>query len=154
MRIALVVLGCTLLGCGGAPAPEQTEEAAAPKPAPPDERRRFPADGRTDMQLVNDHALGKDYLPGGNVAAYEKDGKTYQLFLLPIESAEKAGFLAMDVRDQLADTKFVASFGGWYGMDGETPWFVFAKNQYLLGVVGLEEAEADLVARDFAARVN
>lgn len=156
MRFVLLAAGCLLLGCGGGPAPEPAEKAGAeePRPAPPDERRRFPSEGRTDMQLVNDDALGKDFLPGGNVATYEKDGETYQMFLLPTESPEAAGFLAMDVRDRLADTKFVASFGGWYGLDGETPWFVFAKDKYLLGIVGLEQEAADLAARDFAARVN
>jgi hypothetical protein len=53
----------------------------------------------------------------------------------------------------LADAKFLPSFGGYFGMDGETPWFVFVKGRYLAGVVGLPQEEADLVARELAARI-
>jgi hypothetical protein len=66
---------------------------------------------------------------------------------------EKASFVLLDAKGALADAKYVPSFGGYYGMDGDTPWFVFAKGKYFAGIVGLPQEEADLVARDFAARV-
>lgn len=106
------------------------------------------------MDLVQDNLLGKDFLPGGNVAAYDNDGQRYQLFLAVTADPEAAARLSFDVKENLEGSRFVASFGGYFGMDGETPWFVFAKTNHLLGVVGLPFAEADLVARDFAARVQ
>ena len=143
------------LACGGSapesPAPEAKVEA--PKPKPPDESRRFPKDNQSAMELVDDHMLGKDFLPGGNLAAYEKDGKQYKLFLILMKDGAEASLKMFDLKQTLADAKFVASFGGYYGLDGETPWFVFAKNKHLAGVVGLPREEADLVAREFAARI-
>ncbi|MEZ5361495.1 MAG: DUF6599 family protein [Bryobacterales bacterium] len=116
--------------CGGptqAPAPEAKVEA--PKPKPPDESRRFPKENQASMELVDDHVLGKDFLPGGNVATYEKDGKSYQLFLIVMKDAETASLKMFDLKGALTDAKFVASFGGYYRLDGETPWFVFAKER-------------------------
>ncbi len=140
-----------MVACGGEVSQPRAE---APKPKPPDESRVFPREDRTAMDLVDDNLLGKDYLPGGNLATYEKDGKTYRMFLIVTKDNDAAGFLAMDVNEQLAGSKFVPSFGGYFGMDGETPWFVFPKTNHLLGVVGLPLDEADAAARDFAARVR
>ena len=39
-------------------------------------------------------------------------------------------------------------------LDGETPVFVFPKGKFVAGVVGLPHEEADLLAREFAARLN
>ena len=152
MRFLLAVLVCGGLACGGAPeAPAPETKAAAPKP--PDERRRFPKENQTAMELVDDHLLGKDDLPGGNLATYEKDGKTYQMFLIVTKDAETASFTMFDVKERLVDAKFAPGFGGYFGLDGDTPWFLFAKDKYLAGVVGLAQEEADLVAREFAARI-
>jgi hypothetical protein len=142
------------LACGGAP-PAQAPEAKtdAPKPKPPDESRRFPKENQTAMQLVDDRMLGKEYLPGGNLAAYQKDGKTYQLFLIVMKDAETASLTMFDLKGKLTGAKFIPSFGGYFGVDGEQPWFVFAKGKHLAGVVGLSQDEADLVAREFAAKI-
>ena len=140
------------VACGGAPeAPAPEAKTEAPKPKPPDESRRFPKENRTAMELVDGNLLGKDFLPGGNLATYEKDGKTYRLFLAVLKGDPSLAIF--DVKEALTDAKFVPSFGGFYGLDGETPWFVFAKGKYLAGVVGLPQAEADAVAREFAARI-
>ncbi|MBI1353740.1 MAG: hypothetical protein GC160_05285 [Acidobacteria bacterium] len=106
------------------------------------------------MELVEDHALGKDYLPGGNVATYEKDGKSYRLILLVVKDPDTAALLSFEAKSHLEGAKLVPSFGGYFGMDGETPWFLFPKTNHLLGVVGLPQDEADAVAREFAARVQ
>jgi len=150
-RAATALLAVTLLGGCGAPSPEAQPKVEAPKPKPPeDESRRFPGDGRIEVEIVEDQLLGKDYLPGGNLASYDREGKQYQQFLI---RSDQALDLLSAVKGQLADRKFVAAFGGYYGqIDGEG-WFVFIKNDYLLGIVGLEQAEADLIARDFAARI-
>jgi hypothetical protein len=148
---AALLLG---LACGGAPpAPAPETKAEAAKPEPPDESRRFPTENRTAMDLVDDRMLGKDYLPGGNLATYERDGKTYQLFLIVMQDAQTASLEMFDLKEKLAGAKFVPSFGGYFGMDGGQPWFVFAKDKRLAGVVGLPQNEADLVAREFAARI-
>ena len=142
------------LSCGGpsqAPAPEA--KAEAPKPKPPDESRLFPKENQISMELVDDNLLGKDYLPGGNLATYEKDGDSYQLFLAVMPSADASAFALLDAKEDLSDAEFVASFGGYYGLDGETPWFVFGKGKHFAGVVGIPQEKADLVARDFAARI-
>lgn len=148
---ATALLAVTLLvGCG-APAPEAQPKVETPKPKPPeDESRRFPGEGRVEVEIVEDQLLGKDYLPGGNLASYDREGKQYQQFLI---RSDQALDLLSAVKEELADRKFVAAFGGYYGqIDGEG-WFVFIKNDYLLGIVGLEQDEADLIARDFAARI-
>jgi len=152
--VCLIAFLAGTCACGGpSEAPAAEAKAEAPKPKPPDESRRFPKEGQTAMELVDDNVLGKDFLPGGNLATYEKDGKTYQLFLVVMPDAEKSSFALLDSKEALTGAKFVPSFGGYYGLDGETPWFVFGKGKYFAGVVGLPQDEADLVAREFAARI-
>jgi hypothetical protein len=153
MFFTAVAVCVALASCGGQEPAPVAEQAEAKKALPPDEPRSFPREGRTKMELVEDNLLGKDYLPGGNLAEYERDGKIYQLFLAVLPDRQAAQFLAMDVKDQLDGAKLVPHFGGYFGMDGDTPWFVFAKNDRVAGVVGLPEDEADAVARDFASRI-
>ena len=152
MKYCLYLILAAMVACGGA-APENPAPPAE-TPKPPDESRRFPRDGQTAMELVDNNLLGKDFLPGGNLATYEKDGKTYRMFLIVSKTPDAAAALSFDAKEQLQDAKFIPSFGGYFGMDGETPWFIFSKTNHLLGVVGLPQDEADLVARDFAARVQ
>jgi hypothetical protein len=143
-----------VFACGGAPeAPAPEAKVEALKPKPPDESQLFPRENQTAMELVDNHLLGKDFLPGGNLATYESDGKKYQLFLIVMKNGEDASLKMFDIKEKLADAKFVASFGGYHGLEGETPWFVFAKGKYVAGVVGLPQEEADLAAREFAARI-
>jgi hypothetical protein len=146
--MAALMLG---LACGGTPsAPAPEAKAEAPKVKPSDESRRFPKENQTAMEVVDDRLLDKDYLPGGNLATYQKDGKSYQLFLT---TPERPGDLLLEISQNLSGAKFVASFSGYFGAAGDQPWFVFAKGKHLAGVVGLPQDEADLVAREFAARI-
>lgn len=149
---AVAVFG--LIACGGAPeaTPPQAEQRAA-KPKPPDESRRFAKDGRVSMELVEDELMDKDYLPGGNLASYEKGGQEWRQFLIVTGSPDDAALLAFEIKGKLAAAKFVPHFGGHFGMDGETPWFIFPKDKYVAGIVGLPEEEADRIAREFAARI-
>lgn len=154
-RFCLAVLIAALCACGGAPPKEQTQAAPAPAAAKPaDESRRFPVAGRVSLRLVEDHVLGKDFLPGGNVAEYRQKGKAYQQFLVRAASAEAAGLLLFDFKSHLRDTKYLAHMGGYFGMDGETPVYLFQKGVFLAGFVGLPEKEADPLARQFAARLD
>ena len=154
-EFALLLAGA-LAACGGQPeAPaEQAEKAAPVVPKPPDESRRFPADGRVKVDLVDANLLGKHYLPGGNLAEYERNGKKFRMFLAAAESPDAAAFLMLDFKNDLSDAKYVSHMGGYFGRDGEEPVFVLQKGKYLAGVVGLDEKEADLTARELASRLD
>jgi len=151
-----LVLLAMLASCGGPagtpPASETKKAAAVPKP--PDESRRFPAEGRLKVGLVDNHLLGKHYLPGGNLAEYERNGKKFRMFLAVAESPDAAAFLMLDFKNDLADAKYVSHMGGYFGRDGDEPVFVMQKDKYLAGVVGLDEKEADMAARELASRLN
>lgn len=152
MKYCLYLVLVAMVACGN-----ETPEAPPPQveaPKPVDKSRSFPRDGQVSMELVEDHVLGKEYLPGGNLAGYERNGKTYQMFLIVAETPDAAAALSFDAKERLQDAKFVPSFGGYFGTDGETPWFIFSKTNHLLGIVGLPQDEADAVARDFGARVQ
>jgi hypothetical protein len=43
--------------------------------------------------------------------------------------------------------------GGYFGMDGDRPVYIFQKGVFLAGFVGLPEKDADVLARQFAARL-
>jgi hypothetical protein len=142
--------------CGGSPAPKEPA-ASAPaqeKVKPLDETRRFALADQVSMHLVDDHILGKDFLPGGNVADYRRKGKAYQQFLVHTKSPDAAALLLFDFKNHLRDAKFLPHMGGYFGMDGATPVYVFPKGAFLAGIVGLPEKDADLLARQFAARLD
>ncbi|MGC8758675.1 MAG: hypothetical protein ACP5UT_05490 [Bryobacteraceae bacterium] len=157
-RIPLSAIALALLflaGCG-APAPEK-KAAATPvkkKPAVSDETRRFPSEGRIEAKVVEDHILGKDFLPGGTLVRYRKGKQEYEMFLVRASVPEAAALMLVDYRKQLENPKLIAHFGGYYGKDGDRMAFVFAKGSWFAGVIGLPEKEADLAARELAARLN
>ena len=139
------------------PAPEQQaakSEAAAPAENIRDQTHRFDKDGLIEAKVVPDQLGGKEFMPGGNWAEYERDGKKYQVFFTLRSNSEQAMFLAMDYRDALAEHKFVPHFGGFYGMDGNTPTLVFQKNKYVIVVAGLELENADQAGRLIAGYLN
>ena len=140
-----------LSACSSPPA--QNAPAAAPA-KPQDESRRFPLADQVSMRLVDDHVLDKDFLPGGNVAEYKRKGKTYQQFLVHAKSSEAAALLLFDFKGHLRDAKFLPHMGGYFGMDGATPVYILQKAAFLAGFVGLPEKDADLLARQFAARLD
>lgn len=147
-------LSLLLIGCGDEPKQAvKTTQAPPPAPKPADESRRFPLKDRTGTMIVQDRVLGHDFLPGGNVATYERGAAKYKLFLIKLPDANRAGILLLDYKNRLKEAKFVASFGGYFGDDEGKPVFVFSKNEWLMGVQGLDQKAADLVAREFAGRL-
>ena len=143
-------------GCG---APEQSEapepeRAAAPAENIRDETHRFHKEGLVAAKVVQDNLAGKEFMPGGNIAEYEKDGKKYQVFFALRRNAEVAMFLSMDYKDVLTDAKFIPHFGGYFGMDGDTPTFIFQKEKYLIGITGLDQEDADHAGRLIAGYLN
>jgi hypothetical protein len=152
-RLLTPVIGMLMIGCGSAPPVVKKKVVAAPV-KPIDETRRFPVADQVSIELVNDKLLGKDFLPGGNLAQYKHGSRTYQQFLVHGKSPEDAAVLMFDFKQTLRDAKFVAHMGGYFGFDGDRPVYLFAKKSVLAGIVGLPEKDADVVARQFAAHLE
>jgi hypothetical protein len=145
-----------VLACGSQPAP-QAEVPAAKAPTitkPADETRRFPMDGREAVEVVEDQLLGKEYLPGGNIATYKKGGKTWRQFVIKANDPGQTAILLGRIKDGLKDPKFVAHMGGYFGMDGTTTLFAFPKGRWIAGVTGLPEKDADTAGRQMALRLD
>lgn len=154
-HLAAALLLSLLLACGSAPAPEaaQAPEPATPPP-PRDESYRFPKEGQVSTSIANDHILGKEFLPPGNVAEYSSNGKDYTLFLISAGGEEKATMLAFDIKGHLADAAFVSDYGGYAGtLEGE-PWFIFPRHGFIAGIVGLPQDEAHELGRLFASQLE
>jgi hypothetical protein len=147
----LIAVSCS------SPPVEQPKSTATPKaPAhepPKDHSTKLPAAGQIRSQLVADHLLGKDFMPGGNLADYKTDLTEYQIFVLEAADARAAAFLLLDWKTAIPDAKYLAHMGGYYGTDQGKPIYVFAKGPYLAGIVGLPEAKADPEARRLAAKL-
>jgi hypothetical protein len=157
-RSFLLLTAClAVAGCGGS-TPEAKKVAEAPKPAPKpkpfDESQRFPTQYRVEASVVDDHLLGKSFLPGGNLAKYQHGKKKYEMFLIRCNSAQDSAILLYGFKQQMTGAKFVAHFGGFAGKDGAAPVFIFCKAQWFAGIRGLPQEEADMLARPFAARLN
>lgn len=153
--LALIVV-ILAAGCGSPPEQQSPapEKAARPAEEIRDETHRFHKDGLVEARVVEANLGGKEFMPGGNFAEYERDGKQYQVFFTLRRNADQAMFLSMDYRDALAEAKFIPHFGGFYGMDGDTPTLIFQKNRYLVVVTGLELEEADQAGRLIAGYLN
>ena len=98
--------------------------------------------------------MGKDFLPGGNVARYDDNGKQWRQFLVHVDSPTSAALLLNEYRGAMEGAKYLAHMGGYFGKDGEDDVLVLQKGRWVMGIVGLPEKEADMVARDFAARLD
>lgn len=156
LRLALSIALLVASACGTSPS---GQSAASSKPAVPaepvrDETHRFHKTGLVESKVIPNHLAGKEFMPGGNFAEYERDGVQYQVFFAIRRNAEQAMFLAMDYRDTLTDSEFILHFGGFFGMDGETPTLIFPKDKYVIGVTGLEFDAADQAGRLIAAYLN
>ena len=146
-----IILAAGLTHCG-TPPPTKSAEAA---PAPPkDETALFPLAAQTGTHGVANHLLGKPFLPGGTVADYKLDGTSYQLFAIRMPTGDQAAFLLLDFKKNLTNPKYLPHMGGYFGMDGAQPLYVFAKRDVVAGVAGLDQARADAIARVFAARIH
>jgi len=118
-----------------------------------DESRRFPQANLVVAKVVQDHLLGKPFMPGGTLARYKKGKAEWTLFAAQCPNAVDAAIRLPDWRKALKDAKLEASFGGYFGLDNGVPVFVFAKGVWIAGVMGLPEKEADAQARLLAAKL-
>ena len=156
LRAIAVIALVAAAGCGS------SEPVAAPEPEPVaapaekilDQTHFFRKEGLVEARVVDDDLAGMDFMPGGNLAEYERDGKTFQVFFTLRRNAEVAMFLFMDYKEVLAEQKFVPHFGGYFGMDGETPTFVFPRDKYVVGITGLGLEDADQEGRWIAGYLN
>jgi hypothetical protein len=114
----------------------------------------LPPKGLKHAGIVTDHVAGISKLPGGTVGDYAAGGKTYQVFIVDAETNQQAAFLLLDAKGGLKDPEYLSSFGGYFGTDAGRPAFVFAKDRYLAGIVGLAKEAADPVARILASRLK
>ena len=154
MKLTLLVtlLLALLSGCSNPPAQSKAVEPQQAV-APQDQSRHFPMTGQINMEIVPEHLLGKDFMPGGNLAEYRVGKSEYRQFLGKMPDAQTAAFLLLDWKKTLKDAQYIANMGGYYGMDGDRPVYVFTKGVWVAGIVGLPQAKADVVARQFAARL-
>jgi hypothetical protein len=158
MRIlVIIVAAATVLisSCGSQPKPaasEPAKQAEAPKPA--DESQRFSTANLIETKVVDKELMGKPFMPGGTLARYKKGKKGYEMFVAKLPTATDAAILLPDWRKALTDSKLVPSFGGYFGQDSGRPVFVFTKNAWIAGIVGLAEKDADAEARALAVRLD
>lgn len=157
MRPFLTTIAFVLLaGCGSQP-PKTAAPAAAEKPAPPkppDESGRFPKAGLLKTEVVDDHLLGKSFMPGGTVAHYRRGKSEYDMFVAKLATPTDAAILLLDWKKAMTDAELIASFGGYAGKDAGRPTFVFTEGSWVAGVAGLPQKQADLQGRLLAARLD
>lgn len=114
----------------------------------------MPLENRVSADVVPDHMLGREWLPGGTLGHYKTGSREWDLILVKADSPMTAASWLLDYKKELAGSKLVPSFGGFSGSDKGRPAFVFTKGAWLAAVMGLPETEADAVARPFALRIN
>lgn len=100
-----------------------------------------------------DHVLGQSLPPGGVLGHYKDKKGAYELVLIRQPDSQKAAFLLLDVKKVMKDAHYLANFGGFAGKKEEKPFFVFAKGPFLAAIAGKPEADAEPLARVFAARL-
>jgi hypothetical protein len=152
--LAVAALAALLAACGSeskAPAPAPPKKAEAPKP--PDESRYLPQTNFLDSKVVDDHLLGKAFMPGGTVGRYKKGKTEYEIFIRRLAGPVDAAVILPDWNKALTGSKLVPSFGGYFGDDGGRPVFVFTKGPWIAGIAGLPEKQADLEARTLATKL-
>lgn len=153
--LPLVAAAALLAACGpeSKPSPPQDTEVAPPA-KPVDETRRFPVTDQVSTQVVGNHILNKPFMPGGTLAHYKKGNTEYDMFVAQFPTATDAAIALANLEGALKDPKLIPTFGGYFGADAGRPAFVFPKDKWLAGVIGLPQAEADAAARVLATRLN
>jgi hypothetical protein len=152
----LLLVAALLAGCGSAPEP--VKKAEAPPPTPPavvkDHSAALPPEGLKTSEVVQNHILGREAMPGGTLGNYEAKGRKFQQFIIDVDDNQKAAFLLLDFKKTLKDPDYIDYMGGYFGNDGTQNVYVFAKLHYLAGVAGLPKAEADPLARVLASHLH
>lgn len=159
MLVLACLAVCTACGpaakepAGAAPTDQSASPAPAPKPKAVDSSRYLAREGQVSAQFVEDQLLGIAALPGGNLATYNKGGKQFEQFLLKAPNVALSAVYLTEIKTAMTNPKFVASFGGYFGEWKGKPIFVFTKNEYVTGFLGLSREDADAEGRLAAARI-
>lgn len=155
-RLVLAAPAILVMACCSSdtrhPAAEPVQKADIRKPK--NETRRFPSAGQVDTTVIDNHLLGKGFMPGGTIAHYRRGATQYDLFVAEFPSSTDASIALANWEMSLQGAKLIPTFGGYFGTDRGLPVFVFPKDTWLAGVVGLAQKEADFEARVLAARLN
>lgn len=156
IRVLALAAGAALLaGCGSESKPSTPQKTEVTQPArPADETRRFPVSDQVSTQLVNDHILNEPFMPGGTIAHYQKGKAEYDMFVAQFPTSTDAAIALANLEGSLKDPKLIPTFGGYFGTYAGRPAFVFPKDRWLAGVIGLPQTEADTAARVLAAHLN
>jgi hypothetical protein len=157
MRVLFPIVVLILAGCGSSPQPavKTTEAPPATAPAPvKDLTSLLPSAGRVSAKVVPDHILDEPKLPGGTLGEYAVGSRKYQLFIVESDNAQNAALMMLDMKGALQNPEYLPNFGGYFGTHGTQPVFVFAKLQYLAGVAGLPQKDAEPIARTLASRLR
>jgi hypothetical protein len=147
VALAILLSSCDSKPSALAPTPAP-KVVSTPKPA--DESRRFPKANRISTIVVDKELLGKAFMPGGTLGQYRKGKTEYDVFVARAATSTDAALILPDWEHALGDSKFIPSFGGYFGHDAGRPVFVFTKGPWIAGIAGLPEREADRIARELA----
>jgi hypothetical protein len=150
---SVLIAALFLAGCGSSPE-SRVENAEKVEKVVPDHTAVLPKQGLIASRVVPDHILDIPKMPGGSLGDYAAKGRKYQLFIIDAGTGQKAAFLLLDLKATLHTPEYIAYMGGYAGSDGNRSIYVFAKKQYLAGVVGLPKAEADPIAIELASHLN
>ena len=94
------------------------------------------------------------FMPGGTIAHYKKGKTEYDLFVAQFPTATDASIALANWEMALQGAKLIPTFGGYFGTDAGRPAFVFPKDTWIAGVLGLPQNDADVQARILASRLN
>ena len=136
--VLLIAVLLVLTSCGAKPASNE----------PPG----LPEANQVSKQLVNDHLLGKPFLPGGTIAHYKTDGTEYDMFVAQFPSHTDAAIALANLEGTIQGAKLVRALDGYFGTDAGHPVFVFPMDRWIGGVVGLPQPAAEQAARSLIAR--
>jgi len=156
--MAAVFTVLLLAGCGETKTTPANEGAdGQPRklshPKQEDLQRFMPRENRQSVTLLEGNLFGDENLPAATVAEYRKGSKQYEQFLFKAQNTAMAGVYLGYCKDAMSNAKFIAGFGGYYGEIDGKPVFAFVKNEYVTGLVGLTQEEADAEGRLIAARI-
>ena len=146
-RLVWLVAAIGILGgCARKPGPA-TGDAATHASA------LLPKENEVTVQVVSKELLGKSFMPGGALARYQKGKVSYEIFLGELPTPTDSAIVLAHWDQALKNPKVVRSLDAYYGVDGGRPIYVFAREQWVAGIIGLSEEEADRQARTLAERL-
>ncbi len=152
-RLFLLVAAIGILGgCASKPwQGSQNGSATGDKTA--DASALLPKKNVVSVQVVKKALLGKSFMPGGALAQYRRGKVAYEIFLSELPTPTDSAIALARWEDTLKDPELVKSMSAYYGVDAGRPVYVFARGQWVAGIAGLSEKDADQQARMLAQRL-